>query len=99
MLEKEAVECPIYDWMLDQKKLNRKFTNRQFAKAIGITECYLSAIAQFRFRPKFEILLKIEEFTKGAINAVDILYRFVKHEENVPRGKPGRKSKEKNNGK
>ena len=82
----------LYEWMYLEKAKNRNFSQKKFAEKVGVHRNYLCSIAAWRFRPKFEVMLKIEELTGGIIKARDMLDRFV-----MIQSEPGyiKKSKEK----
>ncbi len=65
------------DWFLHERIKNKKFSAKDFAEKLGVSQSYLSTISNWINRPKYEILLQIEKLTDGAVGAVETLDMFV----------------------
>lgn len=62
----------LYQYFFDQRQKDRTFTQRKFAKLLGMNHSRLCAIAHYRSRPSDEVAIQIEEATGGCVQAWEL---------------------------
>jgi len=78
------------NWIWDQHKNDPTFTEKKFAKSLGISSGYFSQIKHNRHTVSYQMALLIQEKTNNFVQAIDLLNENHKA---LPRKTRGKKPK------
>ena len=67
----------LYQFLFQKKHEDETFTQRNFAKKVGMTHQRLCAIAHYRVKPSDEVAMKLEKATGGQVDAWELLKKAI----------------------
>lgn len=61
------------EFLFYEKKKNKEFSNKVFAKKIGFSHTYLSNVMSGKYLPSAHILYEIDKYSNGQVDILKIL--------------------------